>query len=65
MVNVQMEIEFERSCFKCYGASRYLEKECTICNRTGYVSTELGDKLIEFLERQGFTRTQQRKDGEE
>lgn len=54
MASVEIDIEFERECFKCYGASRYRESKCSICGSTGYVSTDLGDKLLEFLEHRGL-----------
>lgn len=49
---MDIEIEFERECFKCGGSSRWSGKDCGNCGNTGRVATSLGDELIEFLENQ-------------
>lgn len=51
-MNAEIEIEFERECYKCYGASRWSGKPCETCLDTGRVATELGDQLMEFLKNQ-------------
>lgn len=61
-MSVEINIEFERECYKCYGASaawlpdKTPDKTCEVCHNTGQVPTELGRKLLEFLESQGFKR---------
>jgi DnaJ-class molecular chaperone len=64
MVNVEMDIQFEHECFKCYGRGTHTGSTCLVCDGTGRLLTDLGERLMEFLEHQGFTRTQPRKDGE-
>lgn len=50
-----IEIEFERECFKCYGTAAWMPDEsCDACGSTGRVATDLGEKLLEFLEHQGI-----------
>lgn len=57
-MSVEINIEFERECYKCYGTSAWMtDKSCEACRSTGRVSTELGDKLLEFLEHQGIKPT--------
>lgn len=60
MTVAEIIIEFERECGKCYGTAAWMsDKKCEACNNTGRVSTELGEKLLEFLEHQGFTKANQ------
>lgn len=55
---IDINIEFERECFKCSGTSAWmLDKSCEICGSTGRISTELGDKLLEFLEHNAIKPT--------
>jgi hypothetical protein len=52
-MSVEVVIEFERECYKCYGTGgQYTGKGCERCDNTGRVPTELGEKLLEFLEHQ-------------
>lgn len=52
---MNIEIEFERECYKCYGTSAWMpDKQCDACGNKGKVPTELGDALLEFLEHRGF-----------
>ena len=52
---MNIEIEFERECYKCYGTAAWMpDKQCDACGNKGKVPTELGDALLEFLERQGI-----------
>lgn len=52
-MSATINIEFERECGKCYGTGgRYTGKGCERCGDTGIVPTELGERLIEFLEHQ-------------
>jgi DnaJ-class molecular chaperone len=63
-MNAQIEIEFERECLMCYGRGvRLGEERCRTCDGLGHIPTELGDKLLEFLERRGLKLSAQRKDG--
>lgn len=56
-MNTDIRIEFERECYKCDGASRWIAgQQCDRCNNTGRVATELGQELLDFLEHQGFKR---------
>lgn len=50
-----IDIEFERECGKCYGTSTWMpDKSCEVCKGKGKVATELGEALLEFLERHGI-----------
>lgn len=49
---MEMNIEFERECYKCYGGSRWSGENCDNCANTGRVATQLGDELMEFLKNQ-------------
>lgn len=51
---IDINIEFERECGKCYGSSQWSGVACDRCNNTGRVPTELGVELLEFLERHGI-----------
>ena len=63
-MNMQIEIELERECLMCYGRGvRWGGEQCATCDGLGYVPTELGDKLLEFLERRGLKLIAPRKDG--
>lgn len=59
-MSVEVKIEFERECSKCYGSGYLLstkeegKKPCERCHSTGRAATELGNELLEFLEHQGF-----------
>lgn len=65
-MNVEINIEFEHECYKCYGTSAWMQnKTCEICHNTGQVPTELGRKLLEFLESQGFKRLTAMTEGSE
>lgn len=53
---IEIKIDFEEECSKCYG-NGYLSGErnpCERCHGTGYAATELDDALLGFLEHQGF-----------
>ena len=68
-MSVEVKIEFERECFKCYGSGYLLGKgdqrlRCDRCNGSGRVATELGHELLEFLEHQGIKPASTREDGE-
>lgn len=47
---IDVSVEFEYECLRCYGRSRYLQEDCEQCFKTGLVPSELGEKLLEFLE---------------
>jgi len=50
-MSVEVNIEFERECYKCFGGSTWWpDRKCERCGNTGRVPTELGEKLLEFLE---------------
>lgn len=56
---IDINIEFERECSKCYGHGYLLSatedrKPCERCRSTGRIPTELGVELLEFLEHQGI-----------
>ena len=54
-MSVEVNIEFERECYKCYGSSAWMtDKTCEACNSTGRIATGLGEKLLEFLEHNGI-----------
>lgn len=60
-MSIEVNIEFERECYKCYGngyllSSKGEKKPCERCCGSGRAPTELGRELLEFLEHQGFTR---------
>ena len=50
---MDIDIEFERECYKCYGTGgRYTGEGCEACANTGRVATSFGDELMEFLKNQ-------------
>ncbi len=57
-MSVEVNIEFERECSKCYGHGYLLslkeKKPCERCRGTGRALTGLGNELLEFLEHQGI-----------
>lgn len=60
-MRVEVKIEFERECGKCYGngyllSSKEAKLACERCNGSGRAATELGRDLLEFLENQGFSK---------
>lgn len=63
-MSIEVEIEFERECYKCYGAYRSGSEPCTRCGGAGYIATELGEKLLEFLEHHGIRPPTTTKEGE-
>lgn len=59
------DIEFENVCVACIGrGKRYPNgsKDCPVCEGLGYNPTSYGDKLLEFLTRQGFTKQSNKKE---
>lgn len=57
-MSIEVEIEFERECYKCYGNGYLLspteKKLCERCHGTGRAPTKLGRELLEFLEHYGI-----------
>lgn len=59
-MSVEVKIEFERECSRCYSNGYLLSVKgtdrplCDRCNGLGRVATELGNELLEFLEHQGI-----------
>lgn len=57
---IEINIEFECECFKCYGNGYLLSNKgtdapaCERCNGSGRAATELGRELLEFLEHNGI-----------
>lgn len=45
------EVEFEFACGYCYASGTYKGKRCTKCDGSGYLISDLGLKLLEFLKR--------------
>lgn len=64
-MSVEVKIEFEQECYKCYGDSAYMpDRPCDRCQSTGRVPTELGHQLLEFLERHGIKPPTTTREGE-
>lgn len=69
-MSVEVRIEFERECSRCYGNGYLLSVKgadrppCDRCNGSGRVATELGNELLEFLEHQGIKPPSTREDNE-
>lgn len=52
---IDVNVEFERECGKCYGTSAWMpDKVCDACHSTGRIATKLGEALLEFLANQGI-----------
>lgn len=49
---MEIDIDFERECYRCDGSTRWSGKGCEACANTGRVATSLGDELMQFLENQ-------------
>jgi len=47
------DLELEQYCYRC--TSRNQDK-CSYCNGTGYITTEFGEKVLEFIKRRGFVQ---------
>ena len=44
------DLEFEKTCYSCYLGRR---ENCKWCHGAGLTTTQVGLKLIEFLEKRG------------
>lgn len=61
-MNVSVDLDLEERCWSCGGnepgQEPYLAKSdgsCGYCDGSGWKATELGNKLLDFLERRGLT----------
>ena len=46
-----IEFELEELCWNCFGKGTKQGQECEFCNGIGYVPTNDGQKVLEFLKR--------------
>ena len=59
MASAEINLDMEDVCLKCNDGKRYLpggyeEVKCSVCDGTGWVTTELGEAVLRLLARRGF-----------
>jgi hypothetical protein len=51
IVDGEIEFELEELCWNCFGKGTKQGQECEFCNGNGYLPTDEGRKVLEFLKR--------------